>query len=329
MNNMLTAGKPVIDAIKLAYESDLPVLLEGPHGVGKSQLIEQAASELGVGCVVRDLSLMEPPDLIGLPEKKGGRTIYLPPDFLPDDGKGLLAFEELNRAERYMMAPCLQLLTARRLNDYTLPRGWLPVAAINPAADGYDTHELDPALLSRFIRVEVKAAAGEWSKWAERNGVHPAVIAYVKDTDGVFDSSNPRSWTYVSDLLGAGKEGGRGGTPVLAAAICGLVGETHASAFLRAYAHGGTSAEVPDAAEILRGRKSTLDRVRLWAEAKDTARLGACAHAVRTALQNSDLCAEIAGDSKMKKALQAFIGELPADLAGTVRADARRQGALQ
>jgi hypothetical protein len=42
-----------------------------------------------------------------------------------------------------------------------------------------------------------------------------------------------------------------------------------------------------------------------------------------------DLCAEIAGDSKMKKALQAFIGELPADLAGTVRADARRQGALQ
>lgn len=329
MNNMLTAGKPVIDAIMRAYEADLPVLLEGPHGVGKSQLIEQAASELGVGCVVRDLSLMEPPDLIGLPGKKGGRTIYLPPDFLPDDGKGLLAFEELNRAERYMMSPCLQLLTARCLNDYALPRGWLPVAAINPAADGYDTHELDPALLSRFIRIEVKADPGEWSKWAERSRVHPAVIAYVKDTDGVFDSSNPRSWTYVSDLLGAGKEGGRGGTPVLAAAVCGLVGETHASAFLGVYSHGGTLAEIPDAAEILRGRKRTLDSVRSWAKAKDTARLSACAFAVRTALQDADLCAEIAGDSKMTKALLAFIGELPADLAGTVRADARRKGALQ
>ena len=328
MNNTLTAGKPVIDAIKLAYEADLPVLLEGSHGVGKSQLIEQAASELGIGCVVRDLSLMEPPDLIGLPEKKGARTVYLPPGFLPDGGKGLLAFEELNRAERYMMSPCLQLLTARCLNDYALPQGWLPVAAINPAADGYDTNDLDPALLSRFIRIEVKADSGEWSKWAEGNGVQPAVIAYVKATGGVFESSNPRSWTYVSDLLRVSEGSGRGNTPVLAAAIGGLVGETHASAFLSAYANDGLAAEVPTVAEILRGHKRTLDIVRAWAGRKDTAKLSACAHAVRTALQNSDLCGEIAGDRKMKAALQTFIKALPADLARTVRADAKRQGAL-
>ena len=46
-------------------------------------------------------------------------------------------------------------------------------------------------------------------------------------------------------------------------------------------------------------------------------------------VKTRELCAEIAGDSKMTKALLAFIGVLPADLAGPVRADARRQGALR
>ena len=119
------AGKQVIEAVRLAYAADRPVLLEGKHGVGKSCLIEQAAAAIEADFVVRDLSLMEPPDLIGLPHQKDGVTRYSPPAFLPTTGKGLLCFEELNRSERFMMGPCLQLLTARTLNDYSLPEGWL------------------------------------------------------------------------------------------------------------------------------------------------------------------------------------------------------------
>jgi hypothetical protein len=40
--------------------------------------------------------------------------------------------EELNRAERYIQQPALQLLTARRLHEYTLPPGWVCFAAVNP-----------------------------------------------------------------------------------------------------------------------------------------------------------------------------------------------------
>jgi MoxR-like ATPase len=95
------------------------------HGVGKSELIETAAEEIGIKAIVRDLSLMEPPDLVGLPRAAGKTTVFLPPKFLPTRGKGFLVFEELNRCEPYMRAPCLQLLTARKLNDYDLPEGWL------------------------------------------------------------------------------------------------------------------------------------------------------------------------------------------------------------
>src|SRR5262249_23040657 len=153
----------------------LPLLLSGRHGIGKSVVLEQAARELKIGFVSRDLSLMEPPDLIGLPRSDGKVTRYHPPAFLPAGGSGLLVFEELNRCPAYMRAPCLQLLTARTLNDYRLPVGWLPVAAVNPAEAGYDVDALDPALLSRFVLVDVVPDRDEWLRWAASSDVHPAV----------------------------------------------------------------------------------------------------------------------------------------------------------
>jgi len=123
----VTAGSRVVRLIQWAYKADQPVLLIGKHGVGKSTLLDQAARVLQVRCVVRDLSMMEPTDLAGIPSiGDDGRTRYAPPSFLPADGCGLLVFEELNRCPPYMQAPCLQLLTCRFLNDYQLPPGWLP-----------------------------------------------------------------------------------------------------------------------------------------------------------------------------------------------------------
>jgi MoxR-like ATPase len=176
----IEAGRRLIEVLKLCYRANRPPLLSGRHGVGKSVLLEQAAKQLGINFICRDLSLMEAPDLVGLPKIAGHVTTYAPPAFLPTGGRGLLVFEEINRAPAYMRAPCLQLLTARTLNDYTLPQGWLPAAAINPAADGYECDDLDEALLSRFVQLDVVPDRDEWLAWAETAGIHPAVIAYVR-----------------------------------------------------------------------------------------------------------------------------------------------------
>ena len=72
----MTAGRRLVNLIKLAYSADLPVMLIGGHGIGKSEMLQQAARELNIDCLVRDLSLMEPPDLIGIPHVEGGVTRY-------------------------------------------------------------------------------------------------------------------------------------------------------------------------------------------------------------------------------------------------------------
>lgn len=196
-------GPQVIEVLDLAYRARRAVLLEGPTGVGKSQIVSEFARQRGLGVVVLDLSLLEPPDLVGLPVIEGGRTRYASPAELPSQGCGVLMLEELNRAEIPVMQPALQLLSARRLHSYQLPEGWTCVAAVNPEDGDYQVNRLDPALRSRFLQLSVCADRDAWLGWAARANVHPVIARMVRDHADVFEQASPRSWTYASDLLHA------------------------------------------------------------------------------------------------------------------------------
>lgn len=194
-------GPRVIEVLDVAYRARRPVLLEGSTGVGKSQIVSEFARSRGLGMVVLDLSLLEPPDLVGLPVIDGGRTRYASPAELPSQGCGVLMLEELNRAEIPVMQPALQLLSARRLHAYELPEGWSCVAAVNPEDGDYQVNRLDPALRSRFLQLSVCADRDTWLGWATRANVHPIIARIVRDHGDVFEQAPPRSWTYASDLL--------------------------------------------------------------------------------------------------------------------------------
>jgi len=185
----------------VCHRARRPLLLIGPPGVGKSELFELLARTLGIELRIVDLSLCEPSDLVGLPHQRDGRTVFAPPAWLPTDGEGIIVFEELNRAERFIQGPVLQLLTARRLNDYALPPGWSCAAAINPDDGNHDVRPLDAAMLSRFVVLNVCADRREWLHWARCNGVHPAVMSVVAADAAAFEHTSPRSWKHASDLV--------------------------------------------------------------------------------------------------------------------------------
>lgn len=199
----LPIGPRLLSVLEVAWRARRPVLLEGHTGIGKSEIIQTLARNLGIQSVVLDLSLLEPPDLVGLPFQQEGRTVYAPPAILPQAGEGILMLEELNRAERYIQQPALQLLSARRLHTWQLPPGWSCCAAINPERGDYQVAPLDPALRARFLYLRVRADRASWRKWAEGTGVHPAVLALAGDHDRFLEEIPPRTWVYVSELLHA------------------------------------------------------------------------------------------------------------------------------
>jgi MoxR-like ATPase len=189
--------------LAVAYRARRAVLLEGPTGVGKSEIVRSVAESLGIETVVLDLSLLEPPDLVGLPVVNEGRTEYALPHVLPRAGAGLLLLEELNRAERYIQQPALQLLSARRLHEYVLPEGWVCIATVNPQTAEYHVTALDRALRARFLQVSVRADRGTWLAWAQTRSLHPGVVGLVQTHERALDDVPPRTWAYVSDLLRA------------------------------------------------------------------------------------------------------------------------------
>ena len=79
----LPIGPRVLELLEVAYRARRPVLLEGPTGIGKSQIAADLAKRLGLDYRVLDLSLLEPPDLVGLPVIENGRTRYASPSELP------------------------------------------------------------------------------------------------------------------------------------------------------------------------------------------------------------------------------------------------------
>lgn len=189
--------------LTVAYRARRAVMLEGPTGVGKSEIVRDVARQIGIDTVVLDLSLLEPPDLVGLPTIKDGRTEYALPHVLPRGGAGLLLLEELNRAERYIQQPALQLLSARRLHEYELPPDWVCVATVNPQTSEYHVTALDKALRARFLQVSVRADRATWLAWAQTRNLHAGVVGLVQAHERALDDVAPRTWTYVSELLSA------------------------------------------------------------------------------------------------------------------------------
>ena len=317
-------GPAVIELLSLAFKADVPAILIGAHGLGKSEIAKAAAAAMNIDCITRDLSLMEPPDLVGLPQIVNGATSFLPPEFLPrETGRGgLLLIEEINRSARYMQASVLELLTSRRLNSYVLPKGWLPVACINPAAQGYHTDLLDPAMMSRFMRIEVTAAVAPWVKWARSSGIHPKIIEYVESVPDVLDEakggSNPRSWAYASrTLLAAGPELLERSPDTIVTALNGIIGPVHTTALLRLVLGTEVALKPADVIQSWQAAKATMAR---WVKQGRLDLLATSMRAMLQWLRPEGVAEQLQKQVRARGAVRAFFRCLPGDLAEQSRA---------
>ncbi len=262
---------------------------------------------------------MEPSDLIGMPYiDESGRTRFAEPAFLPRDGRGLLAIEEINRAPRYMVAPCLQLLTERRLNDYVLPPGWIPMASMNPGGSDYHVDQLDPALLARFVQAELEADVEQWASWAREQGnLHPKVIEFAEQSPGIFakGETNPRAMTYLSKQVQAWESNGRD-AEILMVAASGLVGETWAVAFYQFY----TGGDAPlSASEILEDYPSHKAKLTGWVAGGQLDLVRASMHPVRRLLDEQARTQTLTIDETKIGNIRGFVDDLPADLGREMR----------
>jgi len=226
----------------LVVEEQQPVFIWGSPGTGKSSVVNQLATELGIA--LRDIRalLLDPVDLRGLPfVGKDGRSQWATPDFLPQDGEGILFLDELNAAPAMVQASCYQLVLDRRLGEYTLPEGWAIVAAGNRDSERAATTKMPTPLRNRFVHIDFEVDVQEWSEWAITANVRPEVIAFIRfrpELLSAFDRDanafpSPRSWEFVSRILNSRPDSSA--EHELIAGAVGTGAATEFSAFLRMF----------------------------------------------------------------------------------------------
>lgn len=315
VSSALPLGPRVEAILEVAYRARRPVLLEGPTGIGKSELIGHVAKKLGIQHVVLDLSLLEPPDLVGLPIIEDGRTRYALPRFLPSSGAGILMLEELNRAERYIQQPALQLLTARTLHEYVLPEGWACFAAINPETGDYQVTPLDAALRARFLQVPVRADRAAWLAWAGSHGVHPAVMALARAHERIFNDVPPRSWTFASDVLLTMRPNELAQPALVRDVLSGYLPPIWAEALLSSGALLARPIDI-DVAQLLREyapKSAHAELLRGWKERGETDRIDELTARLSTILGGPECGVLVAQKTLTLPALEALFADLPGD----------------
>ena len=202
----------VEDSLKLLIKCQQPVFLWGPPGVGKSQVVRQVTRDLDLACTDVRAVLLDPVDLRGLPHINGdNRAQWATPDFLPQDGKGVLFLDELNAAPPLVQAACYQLVLDRKIGEYTLPETWAVIAAGNRESDRAVTHRMPSALANRFVHIEFEADMEDWAAWALNHGIQSEIIGFLRfrpallhQFDGRADEKafpSPRAWEFVSKIL--------------------------------------------------------------------------------------------------------------------------------
>lgn len=230
IKNAMTAyfTKDEFGGYVIPIEKQRPVFLMGPPGIGKTAIMEQIASELGVGLISYSMTHHTRQSALGLPfivqKNYGGReydvseytmseiiaSVY---DMMEETGlrEGILFLDEINCVSETLAPSMLQFLQYKIFGRHRVPDGWIVVTAGNPPEYNNSVREFDIVTWDRLKRIDVEPDFGVWKEYAYLSNVHPAIISYldVKHSDfykieSTVDGKSfvtARGWSDLSDMI--------------------------------------------------------------------------------------------------------------------------------
>ena len=197
--------------------ANMPTMVWGPPGIGKSQIAYQIANDLNAKLFELRANLFDPVDVRGglkVVEQEDGtyRTRYGVPEDYPDSnyaGNVVLLVDELPNAPKATQNALLQLVLDKKIGTYTLPAGTAIIAAGNRSIDRAAVHEMPTPVKNRFAHYEIEANIDDWVAWAMQNNISPTIISFLRYRPQLLHSLDarenafptPRAWEMVDRKL--------------------------------------------------------------------------------------------------------------------------------
>lgn len=174
-----------------------PIFLVGVPGIGKTAIMEQIAQELHIALVSYSMTHHTRQSALGLPvicrrEYEGKEydvseytmseiiaSVY---EVMRESGlkEGILFLDEINCVSETLAPSMLQFLQYKVFGGHRVPEGWVIVTAGNPKEYNRSAREFDVVTLDRLKVLSVEADYEAWKNYAEKEGLHRAVLNYLE-----------------------------------------------------------------------------------------------------------------------------------------------------
>jgi|TARA_B100001093_G_scaffold134661_1_gene127184 hypothetical protein len=198
---------------------NLNTMIWGGPGIGKSEIPQQVADDLGVKLLDFRANLFDPVDVRGIPHivsnpVHGDQTSWAAPDIFPtverDGERGIFMIDELPTAPPATQNAFLQLLLTRQVGNYTMPDGWSVVSAGNRLTDGAAVYQMPKPVCNRLMHYDLEPNLDVWCDWALKNEIHTTLVSFMRYRPNLLYSfkadeyafPTPRSWSFVDKRLG-------------------------------------------------------------------------------------------------------------------------------
>lgn len=213
LDHIPTVDHDGLKELLVSMGTEQTLMVWGPPGIGKSEIIEQFGRELGLPVSVLLGSQMSPEDLaVPLIDPLTYTTRMCPPDTLMRPGASIVFIDELNGAEPDVMRAFFPLINERRVGSHFFPPGSVVVCAGNPTAYNSVARPVPAPLMNRMYHVQLKVTSTRgWLAWAAQHRIHPLITNFIGESglrsligppgDDDQLSTTPRGWAIASRAL--------------------------------------------------------------------------------------------------------------------------------